>query len=777
MKNTFLLFVLLLFGFSGCAQEANLGVDHSAYSKALQLLQQSKKQLPADSQLVEKEYDRVLQAYANVSDSLKKHAPKSRYAGFETKRLINLCFSAESIEELQQKQEKLFEHLGQYHENLAKPDSVNNEVANCIVNSFETHSIWFDDTLLHYVTTAMQQHLNTLKADSWDLARKQKFVNMYAAKYYKRGIVSKAEPVFRHFRRFYQYDTATTERLMLSQDYALFSPEMQPAEKKLSQLFTGKSIIIFVNEESPFHLIYLIKHMRTALQAYPQMPVILLRDASEVSDGYLMALRRNLANPKHYVANLSEKDCETTENYSAFSAQGEDGQLLYATNNPIDFLEWLEKPLAKQRKAQKEQLHKNYEKLQARKKRMENLPKDTSLKYQIKKGQVKVNCRGYWNSEPGLKIKQYAFTQSSQKAPGSEKQMAKLEVFQEKNPIFSVNFISEGKPVEITLASGPQHNFSASFRDKENRAWNRLTNDMDSLMQRSQVYNHLIENYPFSESDFIENIKTHRQNTQKSVSAKIENTGSSLRPLAEMENSIMKLHKTKPAQEITFKDIQRYYPTESFDTIVWNSPLYKTWINQWMAYGAEDMPGAIDEAFGYWKVVPEEAVTDVGQYIWDRLNAMGHFEALVHLDTTWLAGCKDEKNPEIKQRIDGYKRMAPGKKAPNISWKNKGEKMDLYSLKADTIMVVFWSDDCNYCMEKLPELYHQYGESEHVEVVAVAVDKDESSLKAGKKFMPDWHHVLAKEGWEDELVERYNVFGTPETYILDGDFKIIKKSI
>ncbi|MGM0612608.1 MAG: TlpA family protein disulfide reductase, partial [Bacteroidota bacterium] len=132
---------------------------------------------------------------------------------------------------------------------------------------------------------------------------------------------------------------------------------------------------------------------------------------------------------------------------------------------------------------------------------------------------------------------------------------------------------------------------------------------------------------------------------------------------------------------------------------------------------------------------------------------------------------------DVRKRIEGYKRMAPGKKAPNISWKSNGEKMDLHSLEADTIMIVFWSDDCSYCKEKLPEMYHKYGDSEHVEVIAVAVDKDESSIKNGKQFMPGWHHVWAKEGWDDELIELYNVFGTPEMYILDGDFKILEKSI
>ncbi|MCF8331211.1 MAG: TlpA family protein disulfide reductase [Bacteroidales bacterium] len=777
MKKYFTLIILLLTGITGCSQDSKPTEIHGSYRKAIQLLQQSKKQLPADSLLIEKEYNRVLRAYANVSDSLKNHAPESSFIGFETQRLINLCYAAESIEKLQHQQRNLFKHLGKHQDKLPNPDSIHNEVAKCIVNSYEKQSIWFEDTLLHYVTTAMQQHLNSLDAESWKPGRKQAFVNMYAAQYYKRGIVSMAEPVFRHFRRFYQYEKTSAEQLLLSENYRLYSSDLKPTEKKIGQLIKGKSMLLFVNEESPLNLIYLIKFIRTAPQSFPSTPVVVLWDDSAVSSAYMKALRRNLSKPKYYIAGLSDKDCKSAEKYASFTAQGKNGKLQIATNNPIDFQEWLEKPLAKQMQYQKEKLIKNYEKLQARKKRQENLPRDSSLKYQIQEGKLKVECRGYWDFNPNLKVKQYAFTQSSQGALKSQKQMVKLEVYQEHNPIYSVNFISEGNPVEITLTAGPQHSFSASFKDKENRIWNRLSRETDSLMQKSQVYNHLINNYPFSKSEFIQKLSSKQREIQNLINDKIDSTLPLFKPLVELRTIIIKLNSTEPAKEIGFNDINKYYPTATFDSVIWRSPLYGNWIDSWMLYGSKDMVNAIDQAFGYWKVVPEAATEEVGQYIWDRLNAMGRFDALVHLDTTWLAGCKGEENPDVRKRIEGYKRMAPGKKAPNISWESKGKTKDLYSLKADTVMVVFWSDDCSYCKEKLPKLYQKYSDSKHAEVIAVAVDKDDSSLKAGKKFMPNWHHVWAEDGWEDDLIELYNVFGTPEMYILDGDFKIIRKSI
>ncbi|MFO8054440.1 MAG: thioredoxin family protein [Bacteroidales bacterium] len=777
MEKHIALIILLLTGITGCSQESKPPEIHNSYRKAIQLLQQSKKQFPADSLLIEEEYNRLVRAYANVSDSLKSHAPETSFAGFETQRFINLCYAAESIEKLQHQQKSLFKHLGQYRDKLYNPDSIHNEVAKCIVNSYEKQAIWFDDTLLHYVTRAMEQHLNSLDADEWSLQKKQQFVNMYAAKYYQRGIVSMAEPVFRHFRRFYQYDSAATDRLKLLQDYMLFSADLQPTKKKLSNLFNGKSIIIFVNNESPFHLIYLIKHMRTAMQAFPQTPVIILRDGSKVSNGYLKALRRNLAKPKHYIAGLSEQDCETAAKYSAFSAQGENGQLLYATNNPVDFLEWLEKPMKEQMEAKKKQHRQNYYKLKKRNDSIVALPVDSTRNYTVSTGPLKIHFRGNWNTRAKVRIKQHAFTKSIEKNDFTlYRQLATLEVYENNIPHY-IDFIPPEKEIDIDLIRTPQNEIIAIFKDSKNHRWNKSSQAIDSLMQISNGYYNLLENYPFQESKFIYEISRKSHATNDKMDAVIKNTKGPEKALLSLKYHVMTLSTLPAADSIGFKDLNSHYPAAEFDSAIWYSAYYKPWLDTWLNYGSDDLPNAIDQAFGYWKVVPEEATEEVGQYIWDRLNAMGRFDALVHLDTAWLTGCKGEDNPDVRKRIEGYKRMAPGEKAPNISWENKGEKMNLHSLEADTIMIVFWSDDCSYCKEKLPELYHKYGDSKHVDVIAVAVDKDESSIKNGKQFMPGWHHVWAKEGWDDELTELYNVFGTPEMYILDENFKVIKKSI
>ncbi|MGC9330675.1 MAG: hypothetical protein ACP5DZ_02225, partial [Bacteroidales bacterium] len=63
-------------------------------------------------------------------------------------------------------------------------DSVNEEVAKFVVNSYETQSIWFEDSLLHHVTSAMKQHMQSLQSWTWLPVQTQAFMDMYAAQYY-----------------------------------------------------------------------------------------------------------------------------------------------------------------------------------------------------------------------------------------------------------------------------------------------------------------------------------------------------------------------------------------------------------------------------------------------------------------------------------------------------------------------------------------------------------------------------------------------------------------
>lgn len=784
LKGSILLFFLLI-GLSLNAQ-INLKAKNpdipqllmqERFREAVSLLQQAKASLPFDSLLFQRELQTVKNEYKALSDSLKTYAPASQYANFETQRLINLCYTAQNIPALKKEQNKLFEHLTAYHAEIPNQDSINEEIAKCLVNSYESQRIWFEDSLLYHVTSAMEQHMQSLQYWTWLPTKKQAFVDIYASQYYKRGIISLAEPVFRHFRNVFnqQHKTETTNPTW-SADYPVLSAKLAHTDKKLSDL-KGKKIGIIASSESPFHLIYLIVQLRTADRAYPDIPVCIFRNPATISETYLQALKRNLAISDYYIIDLNKADSNVADSFPSCFFQTENGNMKYATNNPIDFLEWLEKPLKLQMKSEKEQLHANYKKLQARKDSIASLPSDTTIKHTVSKGNLTAYFRGYWNSVPEIKIKRHQFTESSYEPLNNVKQLASLEVYIEQQLVYTLDFFPHEPHIYVNLTAGPRHNIRAAFTDKVNQRWQTMSHQIDSLTQIMNVYRHLEDKYPFKKSEFMQRIHDRKTDIQSRISKISANAPIAEQALLEIMQDVRQLHASMPDTNIQYENLKAHFPLQNFDPVIWHSPYYQAWVDGWLAYSTHDLNTGIDLMYGNWQIIPDTAGTSVGKYLWNKMNSMGRFDVMVHLDTTWLTGCTGINDVDVRKRVEGYKRMAPGEKAPNITWQENGTVRDLYSIEADTIIVVFWSDACPHCMNALPRMYANLSSRKKIEVVAIAVDTDESSLQLGEKLMPAWHHLWAKEGWNDNLIELYNIFGTPEMYVLNHHFQVLRKQV
>jgi hypothetical protein len=713
-------FIFVLSGLSLHAQNKHDKTMHRNYKEAINLLQQGKASLPSDSLLFQNELKKVKTDYKAFADSLKMDVSDSVFASFETQRFITLCYVAQSIHELKHQQNNLFEHLATYHTHIPNQDSINEEIAKCLVNSYESQSIWFEDSVLYHVTSAIEQHMQSLQSWTWLPAQKQAFVDMYASQYYKRGIISLAEPVFRHFRDvFNQEKKADTTAVKWSIDYPVLSAKLAPTEKKLSDIH-GKKIGIIATSESPFHLIYLIVQLRTADRAYPDTPVCVFRNPSTVSDDYLHAMKRNLAIDDYYIVNLNEADSKTAKQFPCCYCQSDKGDMVFSTNNPIDFLEWLEKPLKSQMKAKKEQLHANYKKNQARKDSITSLPPDTTIKHTISSGNLTVHFRGYWNKKPEIKIKWYRFTESSYKKLSDERQLASLEVYLEQHPIYNLDFFPREKQIEISLTAGPRHHIRATFEDDVNQHWHTMSQQIDSLTQTMSVYRLIEDKYPFQKSEFMQRIYDLKKDMQTRITKVSENAGKAEQALLEIKQNVTQLQASLPDTSIQYEDLKAHFPVQSFDSVIWNSPYYQAWVDGWLTYASQDLKTAVDLMYGAWQIIPDTAGTSVGKYLWDKMNSMGRVDIMVYLDTTWLSGCYDIKDGDMMKRVKGYKRMTPGKKAPNITWQENGAEMDLYSIEADTTIVVFWSDECTHCMKTLPFMYAKLSSRKDIEVIAIA---------------------------------------------------------
>lgn len=164
----------------------------------------------------------------------------------------------------------------------------------------------------------------------------------------------------------------------------------------------------------------------------------------------------------------------------------------------------------------------------------------------------------------------------------------------------------------------------------------------------------------------------------------------------------------------------------------------------------------------------------------------------------------DDKLKELCDKAETSKNLVFGVRPPNISLRDTTDVTwrDFYSLKSDYTILYFWDPDCGHCKKTTPKLQKLYAEklkARNIEVFAVskAIGED---FDHWKKFIKDNKLTFINVGLTDKLYnealedarkfipkyttlealnfhETYDIFSTPQIYVLDKDKKIISKKL
>ncbi|TMM29871.1 redoxin domain-containing protein [Polaribacter aestuariivivens] len=117
-----------------------------------------------------------------------------------------------------------------------------------------------------------------------------------------------------------------------------------------------------------------------------------------------------------------------------------------------------------------------------------------------------------------------------------------------------------------------------------------------------------------------------------------------------------------------------------------------------------------------------------------------------------------------------------GRIAPDFSWKENGKNLALSTLnEAENYVLIFWSTDCSHCLKEIPQLHKFLQDKNDVKVVAFSLERNDFGWKNMKATLPNWHHVLGLNKWENKIARTYNINATPTYFVLDKNKKIIAK--
>ena len=119
-----------------------------------------------------------------------------------------------------------------------------------------------------------------------------------------------------------------------------------------------------------------------------------------------------------------------------------------------------------------------------------------------------------------------------------------------------------------------------------------------------------------------------------------------------------------------------------------------------------------------------------------------------------------------------------GSIAPDFSWIENGKEFQLSTLnEAKNYVLVFWSTGCSHCLKEIPELHKFLQGEKNIKVIAFAMEGNDLDWGKIKITLPNWHHVLGLNKWNNKTARIYNINTTPTYFVLDSYKKIIANPV
>lgn len=136
-----------------------------------------------------------------------------------------------------------------------------------------------------------------------------------------------------------------------------------------------------------------------------------------------------------------------------------------------------------------------------------------------------------------------------------------------------------------------------------------------------------------------------------------------------------------------------------------------------------------------------------------------------------------EEGMRLDSITEPYQKVRVGAKAPDFSGITiDGKPYRLYDSKAEKVIVVFWSTDCEYCHDFLVSIRKNLDLKSDFELVTFALAEDESdAIRSVKKMRLDGYHFYDDLRWESKPFLDYHITSTPTVFVLDKDRMIVCK--
>ena len=179
--------------------------------------------------------------------------------------------------------------------------------------------------------------------------------------------------------------------------------------------------------------------------------------------------------------------------------------------------------------------------------------------------------------------------------------------------------------------------------------------------------------------------------------------------------------------------------------------------------------------------VNETVYKHVTEYLLTGFRNYGFDECIEYIVEKYVVRdelCLDESaGSRIADMVEQKKLLVPGALLPAIALPDSaGNPVDLKTLGADRVLVVFYSTGCPHCRTLMPKLKEVYDRrtQKGTEVLSVSLDTDRREwLGFVREKGLTWRTVSDLLGWNGPLVDAYHLYATPTMVVVDPDMRLI----
>ena len=169
------------------------------------------------------------------------------------------------------------------------------------------------------------------------------------------------------------------------------------------------------------------------------------------------------------------------------------------------------------------------------------------------------------------------------------------------------------------------------------------------------------------------------------------------------------------------------------------------------------------------------------EYILEGFENIELYDQIYKLSLEYGELCENDVTDDsnLKLRIKSYTELANGKIAPDFETTTLTKTtVKLSKNKQKYTLLIFWATWCEHCQAMIPEFERkkEIFNTHNIRVLTVSLDKYSENIT---NFISNnnisFPVICDLKSWDNEIVKKYFIFGTPTMFLIDNDMKIIAR--